>query len=338
MTDTDHTTGTRDDAPKAATDATETGMETRLGLFIKTHQTGLAVVLVLALLGLPFVFTPPVLFNLTLMFIFGILAFSAIVPIGYAGQLILSQGAFFGIGAYTFVNATTRGVPGSLSVLLAVLVTAGVAYTLGRPAMKTGGIYLGILTLAFNEMFIIALNLFSSVTGGSKGVSSPALLPESVGVVPNRVLQYYLVLFVFVGTVLLFRRVLESETGWAFLSVKEDPVVAESLGIDARNYRLRAFTMAGVACGLGGALYAPVTGYITPSAFSLERTIDIILTGVAGGLTTVLGSVFGPVIVVLLPELLRFVQDIRLILYGALLILLLIYLPEGIGGWVKRKL
>jgi branched-chain amino acid transport system permease protein len=319
--------------------AATTGPRTRLGAFLAEHNFALGALFCLFLFALPFVFVPSTLFSITLVFIYGMLAFSTILPIGYAGQLILCQGAFFGIGAYTFVTATDAGAPAPLSVVLAIGLTAAVAYALGRPAMKTGGIYLGILTLAFNELFTISLNLFSGLSGGSEGLSSPSLVPDSVfGVVPSEVLQYYLTLVVFAGTFVVFRQVLGSETGWAFLTIKEDRTIAESLGIDSTNYRLRAFTLAGAVCGLAGGLYAPITGYITPTAFTLESTIDIILTGVLGGLTTPLGSVFGAMVVVLLPEVLRFVEDFRLIIYGALLIGLLIYLPDGIGGWLQRRL
>jgi branched-chain amino acid transport system permease protein len=216
--------------------------------------------------------------------------------------------------------------------------TAGVANAVGRPAMKTGGIYLGILTIAFNELFSISLTLFSEFTGGSKGLSSPALLPEIVTeTLPSEVALYYLVLLVFVGSFLLFRRLLAGDIGRALLTVKEDPVVAESLGIDSRAYRLRAFTLCGAICGLAGSLYAPVTGYISPGEFTLDTTIDIILTGVTGGILTPLGSVFGPLVVILLPDALRFISDIRLIIYGFLLILLLIYLPDGVGGWIESE-
>jgi branched-chain amino acid transport system permease protein len=315
------------------------GRIARVASLIEANWRPLAAVVAAVLLAVPFVVQSSLLFNLTLVLVYGLLAFSAIVPIGYAGQLILCQGAFFGVGAYAFVKLTTAGVPAPLSVGGAVVVTAAVAYALGRPAMGTGGIYLGILTLAFNELFIISLDLLSEFTGGSTGLSAPRLFPESVrAVLEAEVLLYYLLLVTFVVVFLAVRRLLAAETGWAFLTVKEDRLVAESLGIDSTAYRLRAFTFAGAVCGLAGGLYAPVNGYVSPTTFGLETTIDIILTGVVGGLALPIGAVFGPVVVVLVPEFLRPIAEFRLVVYGVLLIVLLIYLPEGIGGWLVERL
>jgi len=295
-------------------------------------------ILVLALFP-PFLVPSGLLFNLTLVFVYGILAFSAILPIGYAGQLILSQGAFFGIGAYSYVKLTGVGLPPIMSILVATIFTGGVAYLLGRPATRASGIYLGIITLAFNELFVNALRLYPGFTGGSTGLSVPALFPSvATDMIPSSVLFYYLLLVVYAGTILTFRRILQSEVGWALLTMKEDNVLAESIGINTQRYQLLSFTTAGLVCGLAGGLFAPFTGYLSPPMFDLHRTIDIILAAVAGGLTVPFGSIFGGSIVVLLPELLRSFADIRLIIFGVLLILLLIYLPQGIGGWFEKRL
>jgi len=305
----------------------------------RSYRRTLLGALALMLLVWPFVLQSSMLGNVTLVFVFGLLAFSAIVPIGFAGQLILSQGAFFGIGAYTFVKLTAAGLPGIAAVPVAVVVTAGTAYVLGWPATRASGIYLGIITLAFNELFVIALNLFPAFTGGSTGIRSPQLLPDAVyDVVPSEVVYYYLLLVAFVLVYLGFRRLLGSRIGWAFLSIKENKTVAESIGIDAHRYRLLSFTIAGATCGLAGSLYAPLTGYISPTVFNLSTSIDIILAGIIGGLLVPIGSIFGAAVVVLLPDLLRFISDFRLTVFGVLLIVVLIYLPEGIGGWLRDRL
>jgi len=305
---------------------------------LRQHGTGLLGVVGLAAAAMPFLVTQSFLFDLTLVFIFGMLAFAAIVPIGYAGQLILAQGAFFGVGAYTYVLLTLRGVPGILAVVLATVLTAAVAYALGRVATRAQGIYLGIITLAFNELFVIGLELFPDLTGGSVGLNSPELFPGAVaGTVPPSLLRYYLVLLVYLGVLVASVRILGSETGSAFLAVKEDITLAESIGIDSQATRRYTFLLSGVVCGIAGTLYAPANGFISPPLFDLQTTIDIILAGVAGGLTAPVGSIFGAVIVVLVPEFLRPIAEFRLMLYGVLLIVLLAYLPQGIGGWLVER-
>lgn len=295
---------------------------------------GVAVAGAVLPLGLP----APLVSDLALVFVYGILAFAAIVPIGYAGQLILSQGAFFGIGAYTYVKVVAAGGPPIVGIAAGVALTTLVAYVLGWPATRAHGIYLGIITLAFNELFVILLDLFPAFTGGSTGLGSPGLFPEvATGLLPTELLFYYLVGAVYLGVLVSAARVLRSELGWALLTVSEDRLVAESIGIDTHRYRLLSFSLAGAFCGLAGGLYAPMIGYISPTVFGIQTTIDIILTGLVGGLSVPAGSLFGALVVVLVPELLRVVSEFRLIIYGGLLILLLVYLPEGVGGWLQER-
>lgn len=311
----------------------------RIATLVETRRTVVVSVLGLALLVWPFLLDSSLLFSITLIFVFALLAFAAIVPIGYAGQLILSQGAFFGIGAYSFVKLTAGGVPGFAAVPVAVVLTAGVAYALGWPATRASGIYLGIITLAFNELFVISLNIFSEFTGGSTGIASASLFPAALtDLLAAEILYYYLIVAVFALVYLWFRRILGSEMGWAFLSVKEDRTVAESVGIDSHRYRLISFTIAGATCGLAGSLYAPLTGYISPTEFGLQTSIDIILAGMLGGLTVPIGGVLGSSVVVIVPDFLRVLSDVRLILFGSLLIVILVYLPRGIGGWIQDRL
>lgn len=287
----------------------------------------------------PFVVESSLLHDLTLVFVYGLLAFSVVVPIGFTGQLILSQGAFFGVGAYTFVKLAGAGVPNVVAVLAAVALTAAVAYVLGKPATRASGIYLGIITLAFNELFVIALELFPSFTGGSTGLPSPGLFPAAMtDAVPEEVLYYYLLAIVYAAAFVGFARLLRSETGWAFRTIREDRLVAESIGIDTGRYRLLSFTLAGAACGLAGGLYAPVTGYLSPPMFGIHTSIDIIVAGVVGGISLPAGGLFGAAVVVLVPRLLRAVSEYRLTIYGLGLVVVLMYLPAGIGGWVHEKL
>ncbi|WP_313693534.1 branched-chain amino acid ABC transporter permease [Halorarum halobium] len=307
--------------------------------FLENHWRKLVGVAAVALFALPFVFSGSRLYLFTLSFIYAILAFAAIAPIGYSGQLILSQGAFFGVGAYTFIKVANAGVPTWLAIPAAIVVTTAVAYALGKPATRATGIYLGIITLAFNEMFVLALDLFPGFFGGSIGMPSPDLyFPDALtAVVSIDVLYFYVALVAFVGSYLVIRRLVESEHGWALLALHEETIVAESVGIDTQRYRLLAFSLSGAICGLAGGIYAPITGYITPTLFNLDATIEIILAAVAGGITTVGGAIIGGMFVVFVPEVLRFLSEVRFIVYGVILIVLLIFVPEGIGGWIKER-
>lgn len=301
------------------------------------YRRPLVALALLAALLAPFVVSRPVIVTLSLVFIYGLLAFSAIVPIGYANQLILCQGAFFGVGAYSFVLLTNAGMPSWLSVPAAVAVTVAVALLLAIPALRASGIYLGIITLIFNLIFVLILVIFPNVFGGDQGLVSQNLyFPEALlAVVPREVVYYYLALAVYAGTLLGFRRLLDGAVGWAFLSLGEDVAVPESIGIDTRRYRMLSFALAGAAGGLGGGIYAPINGFISPSTFDLDTTIDIILAGVLGGISVLEGGLFGALVVRYLPEVLGFVEEFRMVIFGLLLVLLLIYLPEGVGGYLR---
>jgi branched-chain amino acid transport system permease protein len=311
----------------------------RLLALLADNQRPLAGGLLVVVLVLPVVLSPSRLYLMTLVFIYALLAFSAVVPIGYANLLSLCQGAFFGIGAYSFVLLTTSGVPSWVSVVLAVLVTAAIALVLGLPAIRASGIYLGIITLVFNLLFVLVLNVFSDIFGGEQGLPSPGLNFAGLdAVVPEVGLYYYLVVLVFLAVLLWLQRLLSTAVGWGFLAMQDDLDVAESIGIDTRRYRLLAFVLSGALGGLGGGLYAPTNGYISPATFNLDATIDIILAAVIGGIAVPAGTVVGSLFTRFAPELLGIVANFRLVLYGILLILVLIYLPDGVGGRVQDAL
>jgi len=308
----------------------------RLG---KYRQPLLALALVAALAA-PFVVPRSGIVTLSLVFIYGLLAFSAIVPIGYANQLILCQGAFFGIGAYSFVLLTNAGLPSWLSVPAAATMTVIVALLLALPALRASGIYLGIITLIFNLIFVLVVATYPELFGGDQGlVSRDLYVPDALlAVIPREVIYYYLSLFVYVATLLGFRRLLDGAVGWAFLSLGDDIAVPESIGINTRRYRMLSFALAGAAGGLGGGIYAPINGFVSPGTFDLDATIDIILAGVLGGITVLEGGLLGAILVRYLPEVLGLVQEFRMVIFGLLLVLLLIYLPEGIGGYFRDNL
>ncbi|WP_436936544.1 branched-chain amino acid ABC transporter permease [Halovenus marina] len=301
-------------------------------------KMGIAIVS-LVLVALPFFVSLSQLYLMTLALVFGILAFSAIIPIGYAEELILAQGALFGVGAYTYVMTVQRGVPTWIALVLAIAGGAVAAYILGRPSLRAHGIYLGIITLAFNEIFVIALDLYPNIFGGSKGFTAQNLaFPEFLtNAIPIEGVYYYLILIVYAGVLVLMSRSLSGDFGGTLFALQENEEVAGSIGINVFRYRLYTFVITGALCGLAGGLYAPLNGYIAPTMFDLSATVDIILAGVVGGITIPAGSFIGGLFVTFPPEYLRFISDIRLFVYGTALLVLLIYLPEGLGGWLRNR-
>lgn len=289
---------------------------------------------------LPLVFERSIVFILALVLVYALLGFSAVIPIGYTGDIILSQGAFFGTGAYTYVLLANAGMPTWYTIPIAGFVAATVALLLGRPTIRTSGVYLAIATLAFNELFVMILDVFPGIFGGTTGMATPDLrFPEPLEAVLGKTrLYYYLLLAVFVVTLTIFYKLLQWGAGDVPLAVREERTTAETVGIDTRRYRLYSFTLAGAICGIAGGLYAPFNGYISPPVFNLETSINIILIGALGGLTSPIGTLIGAGFVILLPEFLRVATEFRILIYGIALILLFIYLPDGVVGELKRYL
>ncbi|MGQ4556585.1 ABC transporter permease subunit [Halobellus sp. GM3] len=285
---------------------------------------------------LPFVLSQSMLSLVTLAIVYAILGIGVVVSIGYSGQLVISQAAFAGIGAYTFVKVTAAGLPSWGGVVIATVLTTLIAGLLGATALRATGIYLGIITLAFNELFVILLNLFPGFFGGDAGISSPNLTLGLAAVgVPEYVQHHWIAALAFIGVFLVVRRILDSPYGWAFRSLHEKQIVSQSIGINNAKMRVLAFVLNGAVVGFGGALYAPFVGYISPSLFNLHATIDIFIVAIVGGLTLLSGSLIGGVFVIFIPELLRGIQAYDNVLFGLLLIFFLIYLPDGIGGSVR---
>lgn len=297
------------------------------------------VVYVVVVLGLPFISTGSGLFLFSLLLIFAVLGISAVVSIGYSGQLIIAHGAFFGIGAYSYVKFVAAGVPSWGSIVLATIVTTLITGALGATALRATGIYLGIITLAFNELFVIVLDLFPGFFGGSAGVSSSKLaFGPLTSIIPNSVLMFWVTALTFGVVFLATARLLNSPYGWAFQTLHERPEVSESIGINTPKMRTLTFALTGAICGIAGSFYAPLLGYISPSLFNLEVTVQIIMVAVIGGMVILEGSLIGGAFVIFLPELLRFMRNWDNFVFGLVLIIFLIFIPDGVGSILRNRI
>jgi branched-chain amino acid transport system permease protein len=257
---------------------------------------------------------------------------------GYTGYVSIVQAGFMGIGAYgsTLLNMNL-GLPVWLSLAFAPLLTAVFALATGYPSLRVKGHYFAIVTLAFNMVIFIVLTNFSELTKGEAGISKIPK-PESLGGLfdfQDRVVYYYLVLAVAVLATLLTAAIARSSIGRTLVAIRQNEDLVGAIGIAAWTYKLFAFVAAAMYAGLAGALYAHYQGFINPEIFSVAQSLDAILAVIVGGSGTIAGPVIGAFIVVMMPELLRFADGFRLILYGLLLVLATIFMPGGIVGLVR---
>jgi branched-chain amino acid transport system permease protein len=241
------------------------------------------------------------------------------------GLLSLANAAFMGIGAYTAALLTLQlGWPFPVVLAAGTVAPAVVALIIGVPTLRLAGVYLAMATLAFTEMTrVIILNL--NVTGGPEGLNGIPLLTE----------WWHIVLAVAI-VVYGLARLRRSRVGRAFEAIREDEVAARLMGIDVDRHKLFAFTLGAMIAGLAGALNAHYTFFISPGEYGFENAVDILTMAVLGGISSLAGPALGGTILTLLPELLRFLQGYRLAVNGAILVLVVLFLPSGL--WDPRRM
>lgn len=270
--------------------------------------------------------------------IYIILSLSINLIIGYAGQVTLGHAAFYGIGAYaSALTALNWHFPFPASALAAMVVAGGCGLALGLPTLRLKEDYLAVVTLGFGVIVdLVFLNL--GFTGGPDGLAGiPA---PSWGGVSFRAPALFLILVaVAVALVLLLTyRLVDSYHGRALRAIRDHEVTAQVMGINTPAYKIVIFTLAAALAGLAGSLYAHYITFINPETFGLHTSILILTMVVLGGMGSIAGSVLGAVILTALPELLRQAHAYQDLIYGALLVGLLIWRPQGLLGRGKLSL
>ncbi len=285
---------------------------------------------------LPFFLRPYGIYLMSLWAVLTIAAMGLNLTLGYAGQISLAQAAFVGIGAYAVALVTTAGGPFLLGLGIGMGLAFLVGWMLGYPALRVQNHYLAFVTLGANSLVFLVFRNEEWLTGGVYGITGIPR-PQPFGISTHSPLAFYfLVLGVLVITSLALHLLLRSPWGRAFEALRENPVRAESVGIDTRRYVLLAFAIGSATGALAGGLYAPLVQYVDPSPFTLTLSLNLLLMVVVGGSGRFFGPWLGAATAVLLPEWLRFSEGMYLILYAVLVLVLLVFLPSGLAGLVDR--
>ncbi|TFV77034.1 branched-chain amino acid ABC transporter permease [Bradyrhizobium frederickii] len=306
--------------------------------FGKPLKIALGLAIIAGLIVIPMNFNRYGLFILSQWAVMSIAAMGLNLTLGYAGQVSLAQGAFVGIGAYAAAIMTTHGWPLPAAILVAILLSFAVGWVLGYPALRVQHHYLAFVTLAFSTLAFLVFRNESWLTGGIYGISNIPR-PHIFGLATNKPLPFY---YVCLGSLAIVSLavwwLIRSPWGRAFMALRENPLRAQSLGIDTRRYTLMAFAIGSALGGIAGALYAPLTQYIDPVPFNLSLSLDLLMMVIVGGAGFYFGPFLGAMIAVLLPEWLRFTEGYYLMLYAVAVMLLLIWSPTGILGILDRYL
>jgi branched-chain amino acid transport system permease protein len=255
------------------------------------------------------------------------LAVSVNMITGITGQLSIGQAGFMAIGAYSciFFNLNL-GFSLPLAALVSALFTAFAGFLVGFPTLKLTGDYLAIVTLGSGEIIRVILTNIREVTGGANGRQFPNILSFAPG------LSFFTVTAALIITVTLLQNFLRSSFGRAILAVREDEIAANCSGISVFRYKMIGFVSAAFVAGLGGALYAMIIGFVKPDIASFTKSIDYLIFVVLGGMGSMTGAILAAYVLTYLQEFLRFLQDYRLLIYPLILIIVMLYRPQGLLG------
>jgi branched-chain amino acid transport system permease protein len=305
---------------------------TRARLFMGRHRTGLMVwLLAMALAAAPLVLCNPYTLGiLNLIGLFTIVVLGLNLFIGFAGQISLGHAGFFALGAYgSAILTATYHFPPWLAMMLMAAAVALVALVVGAPTLRLSGHYLAMATLGFNYVVYIILLQWDQVTGGPSGLSGAPPLTLAGVRFDNEVSFHYLVWTFALAALTLCLNLVRSGVGRGLAALAQDEEAAACLGVDVRRYKIKVFVLSTVFASVAGSLFAHYFGYVNPDAFSIFKSLDLVIMAVVGGLGSVWGTLFGVGLITALPHFLDIFETYADILHGLILVLILLFLPQG---------
>ncbi|MGP9832488.1 high-affinity branched-chain amino acid ABC transporter permease LivM [Marinobacter sp. NSM] len=320
---------------------------------VKLESWALTGIIVLALFW-PFFVSRGSVDLATLVLIYVMLALGLNVVVGLAGLLDLGYVAFYAVGAYTFALLSQyMGISFWMALPIGALLAALFGLVLGFPVLRLRGDYLAIVTLGFGEIIRILLNNWTSITGGPNGIGGipePTLFGmefgrrvkeegntsfhETFGIAysgEHKVIFLYLIALVLaVMTALVIRRLMRMPVGRAWEALREDEIAARSLGLSRTAVKLSAFTIGAFFAGFAGTVFASKQGFISPESFVFLESAIILAIVVLGGMGSQIGVILAAIAVTILPELAREFADYRMLVFGAAMVLMMVWRPQGL--------
>ena len=288
----------------------------------------------LVLLFLPVITRDPYLLRiLILTSIFAILAASWDLLSGFTGQMNFGHALFFGVGAYTaaLLNLHVH-IPPWGSIPLGALAAVLAGLIIGIPCLRLRGTYLALTTLAFPIILMGIVFAIPDITGGELGVSGLDRLSGS------RVGDYYVTVVLMLGLCTIMWKITDSNTGIIFHAIREDELAVRTAGINTTRYKLLAFCLSGFFAGISGGLYAHFMRIAGPSTLEVSMSFTVVIWAVFGGIVTIYGPVGAVFILFPLLEFLRFWPEFRILMFAVVILLILLYMPEGLLPWLRDKI
>src|SRR6266536_3347726 len=300
--------------------------------------------LVVACLVLPQLLSSYMVYILSLVVIYSIVAIGLNILMGYAGQISVGHTGFFAIGAYTSAIAMLRfDLPFWVALPLAGLVSGGIGLLLGVPALRLSGFYLAVATLGFGIAVPLVILNSESISGGHMGMNPPR--PSAFGYQFSSDLSYFYLVF---GILLLLLGVacwlLSTKAGRAWVALRDSETAAQAMGINLAYYKTLAFTVSGFYTGIAGSLDGHLITSIHPEGYTFAQSIQFLTFIVVGGMASIPGSIMGAVFLTVVQQILSFgfpglesrFKDLPAMMYGLVLILCIMFLPGGLAGIVEK--
>jgi branched-chain amino acid transport system permease protein len=250
--------------------------------------------------------------------------------VGYAGQISLGHAGFFGLGAYgSALLASRYGWPPVAALVAATAGVALLAFVVGRPILRLHGHYLAMATLGLGIIVSIVISTEDALTGGPDGMSVPALALFGLVVQGERT-WYWVVGGCLLLAVWLAQNLIDSPMGRALRALHTSEIAAEVAGIDSARHKLMVFVVSAVFAAVAGGLTAYYAGFITPAKASFLHSIELVTMVVFGGMASTFGAVVGAAILTVLPQVLTLLKDYEMVVFGALMMFTMIFLPRGV--------
>lgn len=288
----------------------------------------------------PFIFSTYQVNVMATVLMYVMLGLGLNIVVGLAGLLDLGYVAFYAVGAYSYALLNYHfGVSFWIALPVGAMMGACFGILLGFPVLRLRGDYLAIVTLGFGEIIRLILENWNEFSFGPSGIANiprPSFFGMEFSLQSATTYIYFIMIALVIFTVFVVNRLQNSRIGRAWIALREDEIACQAMGIDKVRTKLTAFALGATWAGMAGVIFAAKTTFINPASFTFLESAIILSIVVLGGMGSVMGVIFGAFILILLPEYLRAFSDFRMLLFGGIMVLMMVFRPQGLVSNVRR--
>lgn len=304
------------------------------------YRNTLAVVALASAIAFPFLFSTYQTNIMITALMYVVLGLGLNIVVGLAGLLDLGFVAFYAVGAYSYALLHLHyGIGFWIALPIGGILAAMFGILLGYPVLRLRGDYLAIVTLGFGEIIRLVLENWGEFSQGPSGISMiprPGFFGVELSLNSAIIYLYYLMLIAIIGTIFVVNRLQDSRLGRAWIALREDEIACQAMGIDKRKTKLVAFSLGAFWAGLMGVVFAAKTTFINPASFTFMESAIILSIVVLGGMGSIVGVIVGAFVLILMPEYLRALSEYRMLAFGAVLVMMMVFRPQGMIAAIRK--